>query len=245
MRRKKHRRKAGRVVLTILLILALLAVIVIFGFRTRSIQVEGNDYYSDTSITTWVENDELSVNTLYILIKYNLTDASLPSAIESMKASLKNPWTVSMAVREKDMLGYVDYDNAYLYFDQDGMASLRTKKVIEGVPYIEGLEFDTGGVKIGEGLPVEDESIFGKIVEVSKYLEKYSLAPDRLVCGENGITVYFGNVEVMLGEENYEDRLAQAEVILEKLKESYPDTAGTLHLENYDASSSAISFVPE
>ena len=46
------------------------------------------------------------------------------------------------------MAGYIDYDNAYLYFDREGIASLRTKKVLEGVPYIEGMEVDLGKVKI-------------------------------------------------------------------------------------------------
>ena len=244
MKKRKRRRKVWKIVLAVLAAVILLAVIAVFGFRTRSIEVEGNEYYSANSITAWIENDELSVNSLYLLLKYNFTEAELPSAAESLTVSLKNPWTVHVTVKEKEMLGYVDYDGACLYFDKNGIASLRTKEFLEGVPYIEGLVFDASKVAIGSVLPVEDSSIFEKIMDVSVYLTKYNLTPDRVVCVDSGIAVYFGNVEVLLGEENYEARLAQVEPILEKLAEQYPDTVGTLHLENYNDSSTAIRFVP-
>ena len=35
------------------------------------------------------------------------------------------------------MAGYVDYEGAYLYFDDSGIVSLRSNKLIEGTPYIE------------------------------------------------------------------------------------------------------------
>ncbi|OUP86560.1 cell division protein FtsQ [Lachnoclostridium sp. An169] len=245
MKKAKHRRKRiWPAVLTVLGAIVLAGLIVVFGFRTRDFEVEGNSYYGETSITTWLQKDELSVNTLYILLKYNFTKPELPAAVESMDVSLKNPWTIHVKVKEKEMAGYVDYDGAYLYFDGEGTATVRTSQVIEGAPYIEGLEFDASKVVIGERLPVEDDSIFGKIVEVSRYLKKYSLAPDRMSCAGGDVQVYFGNVEVLLGSGNYDDRLAQVEPILEKLAERYPDTPGTLHLENYDSASTSIRFVP-
>ena len=54
--------------------------------------------------------------------------------------------------------------------------------------------------------------------------------------------VYFGIVEVLLGSGNYEEKIQQVPPILEKLAELYPDTAGTLHLENYDPESESIRF---
>lgn len=223
----------------------LLGLILVFGFRVRTIEVEGNEYYGDNSIATWIQNDKFAENSLYVLLKYNLTQPDVPSAVESMKVSLKNPWTLAVKVTEKTMLGYVDYDEAFLYFDREGIASLRTKEAMEGVPYVEGLKFDASKVVIGETLPVEDDSIFEKIMETSRYLDEEELTPDRLVCTDSGITLYFGNVEVLLGNSGFEERIAQIGPILEKLAESYPDTAGTLHLENFDESSEAVRFVPK
>ena len=56
--------------------------------------------------------------------------------------------------------------------------------------------------------------------------------------------IYFGIVEVLLGDRDYEVKLQQIPPILEKLAELYPETAGTLHLENYNADSDNIRFVP-
>ena len=114
---KKRKNIVLRIVLSVLGILILAGVTVVFLFRARNFEVEGNDYYGDTTITTWIQNDRLSVNSLYILLKYDFLDPELPSGVEDIKVSLKNPWTVRVTVKEKELAGYVDYDDAYLYFD--------------------------------------------------------------------------------------------------------------------------------
>lgn len=242
--KKKKRRKKWPVVVGILMGLFILASGAVVLFRTRTVEVEGNSIYSENTIATWVQKDKLSVNTLYLLVKYNFLDSELPVGVEQMDVSLKNPWTVHVKVEEKELAGYVDCSGTYLYFDQNGIAVLKTKKQIEDAPYIEGLTFDESDVEIGKTLPVEDDSIFGKIVDASRYLKKYSLAPDRISCVEGDVRLYFGIVEVLLGDGGYEEKLQQVEPILDKLAELYPKTAGTLHLENYDSASDAISFVP-
>ena len=242
--KKKKRRKKWPVVVGILMGLFILAAGAVVLFRTRTVEVEGNSIYSENTIATWVQKDKLSVNTLYLLVKYNFLDSELPVGVEQMDVSLKNPWTVHVKVEEKELAGYVDCSGTYLYFDQNGIAVLKTKKQIEDAPYIEGLTFDESDVEIGKTLPVEDDSIFGKIVDASRYLKKYSLAPDRISCVEGDVRLYFGIFEVLLGDGGYEEKLQQVEPILDKLAELYPKTAGTLHLENYDSASDAISFVP-
>ena len=242
--KKKKRRKKWPVVVGILMGVFILAAGAVVLFRTRTVEVEGNSIYSENTIATWVQKDKLSVNTLYLLVKYNFLDSELPVGVEQMDVSLKNPWTVHVKVEEKELAGYVDCSGTYLYFDQNGIAVLKTKKQIEDAPYIEGLTFDESDVEIGKTLPVEDDSIFGKIVDASRYLKKYSLAPDRISCVAGDVRLYFGIVEVLLGDGGYEEKLQQVEPILDKLAELYPKTAGTLHLENYDSASDAISFVP-
>ncbi len=245
MKKKKHKkRKALRIVLSVFAFLIASAAVAALLFRTRGIEIEGSSYYSENTITTWIQNDKLAANTLYVMIKYDLLDGDVPSGIERFDISLKNPWTLRVTVREKEAAGYVNDGDAYLYFDSTGTAVLKTKKLVDGVPCIEGMELDTTDVELGEKLPVEDEGIFGDIVDVSENLGKYGLAPDRLSCAGGEIRIYFGVVEVMLGNGGYEEKLRQVEPILAKLNELYPDTAGTLHLENYTSDSGAIRFVP-
>lgn len=245
MKVKKNRKiKIWPLVLGFLAALCIMAAAAFVLCRTRGYEIEGNSYYSDNTIRTWIENDKFSYNTLGILVKYNLTDAELPAGIEKLHVSLKNPWTVKVTVEEKELAGYVTLDDMYLYFDGEGTVVIRSKKQIEGVPYIEGLTFDDENTSVGQPLPVEDDRIFERIVDLSRNLKKYELTPDRVSCADGDMKIYFGIVEVLLGTEDYEEKLQQVEPILEKLTELYPDTAGTLHLENYKSDSDSIRFVP-
>ena len=94
MKKRKRRRKVWKIVLAVLAAVILLAVIAVFGFRKRSVDVEGNEYYSANSITAWIENDELSGNSLYLRLKYNFTEAEMRSAEERMGVSPIKPWMV-------------------------------------------------------------------------------------------------------------------------------------------------------
>lgn len=242
--KKSRKRKKWSVALIVIGVLAAAVLIVVFLFRTKSYKVEGNVYYSDNTITTWIGNDDLSVNSLYVVFKYRFLDPELPVGVEQLQVSLKNPWTVRVNVEEKEMAGYVTVNDEYLYFDADGTAIMKTKKVFEDVPCIEGLEFDASKVETGKIIPVEDKSIFENIVDVSRNLKKYQLKPDRVTCSGGEIRIYFGSVEVLLGDGNYEQKLQQVQPILEKLNELYPNQAGTLHLENYSSESGSVRFVP-
>lgn len=228
-----------------IVVLLLLAVFVLL-FQTRSIKVKGNEYYGENSIISWLKKDKLSVNTVYLFWKYNYTDAEVPSVVEGMQLTFENPWTLVVQVKEKEKSGYVSFNDTNLYFDRKGTALFESKKTFTGVPYVEGLSFDTSKVEIGKKIPVEDDSAFTLIAEASKYLVKYSLTPDKLVYeNEQSVVLYFGTVEVLLGNKEYELRIAQIKPILEKLKEQYPDQAGVLHLENYEADSASINFTPQ
>ena len=150
-----------------------------------------------------------------------------------------------MTVKEKEITGYIDYNNQYLYFDKEGTALLTTKDKVDGAAYIEGMDIDASKVKMGKILPVSDKNVFQRIVEISQLIVKSELTPDRITCSGSELNLYFGTVEVLLGKTNYEDRLAQVPPILEKLAEKYPAEEGTLHLENFDASDKAVRFVPK
>lgn len=243
-KRKRRKIRVLKVILYLILAISVLIAVIVFLFRSRSFEVKGNSYYSENTITSWIQNEKYSGNTLLVMFRYRFMNPELPSGIEEMDVSLKNPWTLCINVTEKELSGYVDYDGAYLYFDTLGTAVLRTTRVIEGVPYIEGLAFDAAKVEIREKLPVEDDGIFERIVEVSGSLKKYELTPDRISCTDGSIQLYFGVVEVLLGQSGYDEKLEQAGAILPKLAELYPNTAGTLHLENYTSESESIRFVP-
>lgn len=245
--RKKPKKRQGVFlgILTTVLGIVIIVLAFLLLFHVQKIEVKGIEYCTENDVVEWLKEDKYAVNTVYAWWKYNYTDVEQLPSVKSAKVTLRNPWTIRVTVKEKQLSGYIDYDSKYLYFDKEGTASLVTTDKLANAAYIEGMDVDASKVKLGKVLPVSDKAVFKQFVEISRLLVKYSLSPDRITCSGNDISVYFGEVEVQLGSKNYEERLAQVPPILQKLNEKYPDTAGILHLENYDSASEAIRFVPK
>ncbi|PQL31294.1 cell division protein FtsQ/DivIB [Mediterraneibacter gnavus] len=243
MKQKKKKIRMAALITVLSVLVLFFAVFLLF--QTRKIEVTGNQYCQDEELVKWVQKDKYAFNSIYIWWKYNYGDVTKPAAIESVKVSIKNPWTVVMKVKEKEFLGYFDYQGEFLYFDEDGTAALKTTEVIPGAPFIEGLELNTKKVKMNKKLPVTDQDIFERIVEVTRLSNKYELSSDRLTCSDGGVNLIFGVVTVQLGKGNYEMKIAQISPILEKLNEKFAGQAGVLYLENYETSGTSVRFVPE
>ncbi len=243
-RRKIPRKIVAAIVLTILCIggLGYLETVI---FQTKSVEVTGNTYTPAQEIETWLKQDKYFDNSLYLLWKYNQKDAKKPPSVESMKLSMQSPRKIRVNVTEKTYAGRIDSESAYLYFDKDGIACLRSDEVIEGVPYVEGMEIDEEKVVLGETVPVSDSEVFGRINEACALLAENELTPDRISCSGTDLTLYFGAVRVQIGSDKYEERIAQIPPVLAKLNELYSGQAGILHLENYDSADSSIRFVPD
>lgn len=244
--RKKRKRKGVFLgLLTFFLGIVIIVFAFILLFHIQKIEVAGNKNCTENDVISWLRKDQYAGNSMYVLWKYNKEDVEQLPIVESSKVTLKTPWNIKVTVKEKEIGGYIDYNNQYLYFDKNGTALLATSEKLEQGAYIEGMEVDASKVELGKVLPVSDKDVFQRIVEASQLIAKYELNPDRITCTGSELNLYFGNIQVMLGKTNYEERLAQVSPILQKLAEQYPDKQGILHLENYETSDKAIRFVPE
>ena len=112
---------------------------------------------------------------------------------------------------------------------------------IEGIPRIKGIAFDN--VELYKKLPVEEEDVFKKILNLTKLLDKYEIAPDSINFSQNlSVTLSFKDANVLLGKDIENDEK------IVKLKQLLPDLQGmkgTLHLENYDEDMKNITFKKE
>ena len=94
-KKKKKKRKHRVYAFFVLLFAFLILVLGIFIlFHVQKVEVKGNDYCSTEEIVKSVQNDKYSVNGLYVLAKYKLGYGKQPDCFESIKVSLKNPWTL-------------------------------------------------------------------------------------------------------------------------------------------------------
>lgn len=241
MARKRRKKNSHRLyaLIVILLGIAIIAISFILLFYVQRIEVKGNEYTEDSVIIESIQKDQFSVNSVYLLVKYRFLEHETPGSLSSMKVSLKNPWTVKVTVKEKPIIGYFYEDENYAFFDKEGTVVLKGREMVVQAPCIEGI--DISEAELFQPIKVKSEELLEAILNVAQEVGNYELTPDRIVCTDEGIDLYFGNVRVMLGTDINAEKMAQISPILAKLE----GRTGTLHLENFESDSATITFSAE
>lgn len=236
--RRRIRKRTIYAIILVVMLICLLMIGFLLLFQVRKIEIEGNRYLSKQEIVDWMEEDELSTNSVYLMIKYHMMDYDLLPAMEEVKVKMKNPWTMKVEVTEKRIAGYIEFGDDCVYFDKDGIVLAQTTEWWDDVPCIQGLSVDK--VTLYKELPVskKNKKVFQNLLEMSQSLKKYELTPDKIMCSDEGLYLFFGNVCAVLGDDNFGNKIAQIPPILEKLGEQ----GGTLHLENYSETNTTINF---
>lgn len=233
---KRH--KIYRIYSLVRMFVIIVVVIAIFFllFAVRKIEVDGSEYTNQKTITSWYAADRLSGNSIAFMIKYKMGKVDAPPYLAGATVSMKNPWTLKVTVKEKKIVAYTAVGTENVYFDKDGLVVLKKNDIIEKVPCIEGLEVKNA--ELYSKLDVGDKDIFQGIQSVSESLSDNELVPDRIVCSGSEIVLYFGNISVQLGSNNFTDKIGQISPILERLN----GQEGILHLEHFGQGTSVISF---
>ena len=139
---------------------------------------------------------------------------------------------------EKALAGCISYLESYMYFDREGIIVESSSQLLEGVPVVRGLKYDS--VVILKPLPVEDNAVFAEILDLTQLLSKYNLQADQMYFDSvYNVYLYFDNIEVAMGsKKNIDEKVIQLPYILPSLE----GKKGTLHLENYDENTDSVRF---
>ena len=217
------------------------AVALHYVYTVRTVYVEGNVHYTEDEIMEIVMSGPFGDNSLYLSLKYRDRGIQDIPFVDVMNVSILAPDTIKITVYEKALAGYVKYLDTYMYFDKDGYVVESSGIRTQGIPQITGLSLNH--VVLGEQLPVEDPQVFSRIMDLTKLLNKYSLAADKIYLHSSGdITIYFGQIKVSMGSDNshIEDKLQLLPDFLEKLQ----GKSGTLQMENYEEGKGKFTFKP-
>jgi cell division protein FtsQ len=229
----------GIVILGVVAAIIFTAVVITLSvFNVTSVEVEGNEHYTEQEIKDLVlgENN-YSTNSIYLSWKYKNYNRDIPF-ISSMDVDMLSTHKIRIRVYEKSIIGYIEYLGSNMYFDKDGIIVESSMEKIEDVPLISGLEFQK--ITLYQELPVKDRKIFNTILNLTRFLEKTEVIPDKIYFSENmDITLYFGESRVLLGQdEDMEEKVSRLNSILPELG----DIPGTLHMENFSEESNHITF---
>ncbi len=225
-------------VVTGLILLAVLFAVLVTQFSVTQVSVEGNIHYSEEQIKDMVLPEGILNNSLYLSVVYRNKEIKDIPFVEMMDVEIVSNHVIRINVYEKALAGCVSYLGNYMYFDREGIVVETSDRLTDGVPQIKGLTFDH--VVMHEKLPVEDDSIFSKILNVTQLLAKYELKADKIFFGaEKDVTLYFGQVRVYLGaDEKMDEKVMQLVPILPHLE----GKSGILNMENFDENTVNIPF---
>ena len=225
-KKKKRRKKKSKfgyylyAVTVLLLTIINITLAALLLTQVQGIEVKGAKYSKKEDIVSWIEEDPLTINSLYTLWKYRFGHYTLPVYLEDVDVSLTAPWRVKVKVQEKKMIGCMLLDNSYVYFDAEGLVLKAGSEYDAGIPLIEGLTVKEA--ELFEYLDVENQKVFSYIVKVTEEIGESNLSPD---C-------------VKLGKSNFGEKFLQLPPILSALE----GKCGTLHLDHYTKDTTSISF---
>ena len=218
-------------VLLILFFLLSAALYAVNRYKVSDVTVEGNVHYTAADIRNMVERGWFGDNTLMLSLKYrdkSLTDVPF---IETIDVNVVSVNAIKITVHEKQIAGYVNHMDSYMYFDKDGIVVESSDIPTDGLPLVTGLEFDS--FNMYAPLPVSNESIFQTILDLTHALEVNGLSTDEINFDSSyRITVSVGRIKLSLGSG---DKLAEKIQMASKLlkKKELAGKTGVLHLENY------------
>ena len=209
-----------------------------YKFSITTVEVIGNEHYTDQEIIDLVMKGKYGHNSVYLYLKYHNKEVESIPFIQQTDIELVSPTEVKITVYEKAVAGYVEYLGHYLYCDKDGLVVESSNRQMEGIPFGTGLHFDH--IVLHEKLPVDDETVFKLILNITQLLTKYSIATDRIYFDSaDHITLYFYKVRIYLGTSDHiDEKINKLQYLLPKLDGFYC----VFHMENYTGEGCTFTF---
>ena len=211
---------------------------IVTTYTVNTVYVEGNIHYTDEEIAERIMTGRFGHNSIYLNFRYRNQEIEDIPFVSAIEVEILSPDTVSIRVYEKSFAGYVSYLGRYMYFDRDGTIVESSEMMTAGVPEVTGLKFDH--VVMYEKLPVENEQIFVRILDITQSLDKYELNADRLFFDrEYKVTLYFGDVRVQIGDNSsIDEKFSRLKSIVPELE----GKKGVVQMENFTGDSKIIPF---
>ena len=237
---KKRKRRIGGVLILLAVVAVILATVyyVISTYSIKTVYVEGNVHYTQEEIKEIVMEGPLGTNSLYLSFKYRNKGVENVPFVDVMDVSVLAPDTIQITVYEKALAGYIEFMDSYMYFDRDGYIVETSNVKTLGVPWIVGLDFDH--VVLGEKIPVEDDSVFASIMNITNLLDDAGLNADKIYFRSDlEVVLFFGDVRVMLGDA---DHLEEKIMVLPTFLEDLTGKKGTLRMEDFTQEGDMIVF---
>ncbi|MCI8551057.1 MAG: cell division protein FtsQ [Lachnospiraceae bacterium] len=238
-RKNRRRRKIFGMIFLFLLLL------VLFGYSTRisDITVVGNTRYTEEELLSMVFSGNEDRNTFYALYRNQFGKREDIPFVEKYSVKVTGLHSAQIIVYEKSLAGCIEYMGSYMYFDREGTIVESSRELEPQIPLVTGIKFQS--IVMYEKLPVEDDTVFAEILNLSQLLGQFQLFAERMdFDSENKVTLIMGDIRVVLGDA---DHMAGK---VKELHDMYPELSGrsgTVYLDEYkpDVKNPSYPFVPD
>ncbi|SHJ04154.1 cell division protein FtsQ/DivIB [Parasporobacterium paucivorans] len=224
-------------VLIILIAVGLLFVV----FTVKDIEVSGSDIYTKEEIQSYVIEDAYDCHTLYFWLKSRFSKQVDIPFIERYDVALTSLNTVRISLEPKDISGCLKYMGSYIYFDKKGVVQETSEELLEGVPFITGL--DLKYIVVDKKLPIEENRTLDLLVNTAVLTGYYGVKAEEIhLVPPDEVLIRIGNVRVELGtKKNLEEKISDLSDFYAQLD----GLSGTLDMRKYNESKTGYTFRKE
>lgn len=226
------RKRICRKALAVLLIIGIPAVLFLFTFSIKKVEIVGSNHYTDQQIKGIVLQSRPDYNSVYLYLKYKFFTTPTIPFVEKVDVEMVNNHTVKINVYEKIVIGCVEFMGEYLYFDKDGIIVESSSNKSDNIPIVNGLQFNKIILHEKLELEAQKEELYDVILNLTKVINKNDIAVDEISFNNNyEVTLKCQGIKVLLGKKSYYDEvLSDLKNILIKAKES---GINILYMEDY------------
>lgn len=209
-------------------------------FQVKTVEVIGNDHYTEDELKEKILKGSMSSNTILAPLFYSKNAAEELPYIESFNVRRSGRNKLIISVKEKSVVGCIPYLDSYVYFDSNGYFVEGSKTRDTKVAFFDGIQ--PKKVVMEEKLPIK-ETVLNTAVALSTIFAKNDMVPDHIMFDDSyEISLLYGDITVQLGKDEYlEDKMTRAIAILPQLE----GQKGILHMENISRNSKTVTFEAE
>ncbi len=220
-----------KIVLILTIILGVLLVVVFMSYKAKAITIVGNEICSEEELKEHYFGGPLGDNMIVIWLKERFGVFDNIPFVRDADISIESGNNVTLQVYEKSLIACFYYMGEYIYFDKDGMILDTYTERVEKIPCIEGISFTN--FTMNEVIEVSEEGQIRTILALSELINHYDVYVERVLFSNNNeVTLYCGNIKVMLGKQDlYDQQIASVSDVLRQAREN--GLSGTIDMKNY------------
>lgn len=195
-----------------------------------TVKFSGSEKYTDEELSEYLFPTKKSANPFVFWFTSRFKDHVEIPFIEEYDVELDGLSHFNVTFYEKSLVGYIEYMGSYKYFDKDGIVVESSSRLIEGVPFVTGIDVEY--IVLHSKLPVEDDKVFDLLLDITQLLNKYEIDVEKIFISKDlEIRLYLEKIRVELGDKK---DLSEKIMDLKDILPNLSDVSGVLDMKILD-----------